>query len=70
MTLGGGRDGHVSDCEEEFVAAANNEIGQLCAHNVLLWRKLLDAFAGNWPEAAEKSINKSMVFIFKFIKHL
>jgi hypothetical protein len=49
MTLGGGRDGHVSDCEEEFVAAANNEIGQLCAHNVLLWRKLLNAFAGSEP---------------------
>lgn len=50
VTLGGGgRDGHSSDCEEEFVAAANNEIGQLCAHNVLLWRKLLDAFAGSEP---------------------
>ncbi|XP_032776599.2 LOW QUALITY PROTEIN: protein FAM135A [Daphnia magna] len=49
VTLGGSRDGHVSDCEEEFVAAANNEIGQLCAHNVLLWRKLLDVFAGSEP---------------------
>ena len=26
------------DCEEAFVSAANREIGQLCAQNVLLWR--------------------------------
>lgn len=42
-------DGHGADCEEEFVAAANNEIGQLCAQNVLLWRQLLDMFAGSEP---------------------
>lgn len=42
-------DGQTADCEEEFVAAANNEIGQLCAQNVLLWRQLLDVFAGSEP---------------------
>lgn len=37
------------DSEDEFVAAANSEIGRLCAHNVLLWRQLLDSFAGSEP---------------------
>lgn len=45
--LGLSDSGHATDCEEEFVAAANNEIGQLCAQNVLLWRQLLDTFAGS-----------------------
>lgn len=42
-------DGQSADCEDEFVAAANNEIGQLCAQNVLLWRQLLEVFAGSEP---------------------
>ena len=37
------------DCEEAFVSAANREIGQLCAQNVLLWRQLLEGFAGSEP---------------------
>lgn len=39
----------VPDCEEDFLAAANSEIGRLCAQNVLLWRQLLENFAGSEP---------------------
>ena len=35
--------------EEDFLIAANSEIGQLCAQNVLLWRQLLERFAGCEP---------------------
>merc|ERR1740128_988177 len=35
--------------EEDFLIAANSEIGQLCAQNVLLWRQLLERFAGSEP---------------------
>ena len=38
-----------SDCEEDFVAAANSNIGHLCAENVLLWGQLLQRFAGCEP---------------------
>jgi hypothetical protein len=37
------------DCEEDFVAAANSEIGHLCGQIVLLWRQLLERFAGCEP---------------------
>lgn len=37
------------DREEDFLIAANSEIGQLCAQNVLLWRQLLERFASCEP---------------------
>lgn len=39
----------VLDAEEDFLAAANSEIARLCAQNVLLWRQLLETFAGSEP---------------------
>lgn len=32
------------DVEEEFAALANKDIAQLCAENIMLWQKFLDAF--------------------------
>ena len=32
------------ETEEEFLLKANSDISQLCAENILLWNKFLDAF--------------------------
>lgn len=37
------------DVEEEFAALANKDIAQLCAENILLWQKFLDAFTLKEP---------------------
>lgn len=35
--------------EEEFAALANKDIAQLCAENIMLWQKFLDAFTLKEP---------------------
>lgn len=40
-------DGSEGEAGAGFLAAANAEIGRLCAANVQLWRQLLETFAGN-----------------------
>ncbi|KAK3912948.1 Protein FAM135B [Frankliniella fusca] len=37
------------DVEEEFAALANKDIAQLCAENIMLWQKFLDAFTLKEP---------------------
>ena len=55
----GGRDNQLTtllhqaletmECEEDFVASANSNIGRLCSETVFLWRQLLDRFTGCEP---------------------
>ena len=35
---------HTLETEEDFLLKANSDISQLCAENILLWNKFLDAF--------------------------
>ncbi|XP_039284667.1 uncharacterized protein LOC111047444 isoform X3 [Nilaparvata lugens] len=37
------------EVEEEFVALANSDIAQLCAENILLWQRFLEAFSCKDP---------------------
>ncbi|CAL4097840.1 unnamed protein product, partial [Meganyctiphanes norvegica] len=39
----------VVDCEEDFLVAANSDIAQLCAENILLWQHFLTVAIGSEP---------------------
>lgn len=37
------------DCEEDFLVAANSDIAQLCAENILLWQHFLSVVMSSEP---------------------
>ena len=37
------------DCEEDFLVAANSDIAQLCAENILLWQHFLNVVMSSEP---------------------